>query len=350
MDSTGLIIASSDIHRVHQVHEGARHLLEQHLPELRVLENEEYAGGKLGTNFPIVVRNEIVGVIGITGVYEEICSYAQIMKRMCEILLLDDILKREQMQQTYKVNSFLYEWIQMKSMRHEKELREKGALLGIDITTKRRFIYMKPQTPTSEEIMYKVEQYIRQNSFGDSDFFMLRLASSFLIGIHDCGDKELTQWLLKIQKGILVIVSYPVYMGVDIRKKESNVVYEYYLQAKRAMHACMVQKRDIVFYKDVTIELFFEEVTDKTKEEFIAKVFKKYSGKDLKETIELLECYYRNNGSIQQASQELYLHKNTLQNHLIRIREKTGFDPRVMCDIPLFSIAIHFYHYQEITI
>lgn len=350
MDPTGLIIASSDIGRMNQIHTGARQLIEQNLTELRVFENEEYDGGKQGTNFPIVVRDKVVGVIGITGVYEEICSYAQIIKRLSEILLLDDVLKREQMQQTYKINSFIYEWIHTKSTLQEKELRERGALLGIDIHHKRRFIYMKPQNTTNEEMMCKVEQCIRQNRFGDYDFFVLRMSTSLFIGVQYCGDREIVQWLHQLEKSITMILSYPIYIGVDIKSEESNVVYEHYMQAKRAMRACRSQEKMIVLYKDVSMDLFLEEISDKTKQEFIEKIFKAYNNQELKQTIELLECYYRSNGSIQQSSQALYLHKNTLQNRLKRIKEKTGYDPRALRDVPLFSIAIQFYRYQEVKL
>lgn len=350
MDPTGLIIASSDIGRMNQIHTGARQLIEQNLTELRVFENEEYDGGKQGTNFPIVIRDKVVGVIGITGVYEEICSYAQIIKRLSEILLLDDVLKREQMQQTYKINSFIYEWIHTKSTLQEKELRERGALLGIDIHHKRRFIYMKPQNTTNEEMMCKVEQCIRQNRFGDYDFFVLRMSTSLFIGVQYCGDREIVQWLHQLEKSITMILSYPIYIGVDIKSEESNVVYEHYMQAKRAMRACRSQEKMIVLYKDVSMDLFLEEISDKTKQEFIEKIFKAYNNQELKQTIELLECYYRSNGSIQQSSQALYLHKNTLQNRLKRIKEKTGYDPRALRDVPLFSIAIQFYRYQEVKL
>lgn len=66
MDETGCIIASSDMSRIGTYHSGAQRVINQSLSELVISEEDNYAGAKNGINLPIIIENEIVGVVGIT--------------------------------------------------------------------------------------------------------------------------------------------------------------------------------------------------------------------------------------------------------------------------------------------
>ena len=42
-------------------------MISQKLDELVICEEEQYTGAKNGINLPIIIEDEIVGVVGITG-------------------------------------------------------------------------------------------------------------------------------------------------------------------------------------------------------------------------------------------------------------------------------------------
>ena len=69
MDAQGYIIASTDPARIGFLHEGARQIIEERLPELYIRAEEATATARTGLNLPITHRGDIVGVIGITGEY-----------------------------------------------------------------------------------------------------------------------------------------------------------------------------------------------------------------------------------------------------------------------------------------
>lgn len=347
MNQEGYIIASSNTKRVNEIHKGARYLMKHHLDELRIQGDDEFDGGKPGVNFPIVVRSQVIGVLGITGDYEEISSFAQIIKRMSEILIQDELLKQEQMRQTFQINCFLYEWLHTRSTTQEKELYEKGILLGFDVRKKRRVFQLKVIQGLHEEKLLQMEHCIKQKLFGDKDAFVLRMSSLFIVGIRTCSDYELYTMVQIIQKELEVLASCEIYVGIDKLENQGSTLSQQYMEAKRAMQAGICQGKAIVYFKDIVMDLFLEEVSIQTKQEFIERIFKAYSLDELKSSIRMLECYYQHNGSIKRASEQLYLHKNTLQNRMNRIKEKTGFDPRALQDIPLFYIAIQFYRFLE---
>ena len=66
----GVIVAAKIQSRIGQVHEGARRMLRENLPEAMVTVAEEEASGgamKAGCNLPIHYKGELIGSIGITG-------------------------------------------------------------------------------------------------------------------------------------------------------------------------------------------------------------------------------------------------------------------------------------------
>ena len=89
MDETGCIIASSDISRIGTYHSGAQRVISQRLEELVISEEDRYAGAKNGINLPIIIENEIIGVVGITGEKEEVQILGKIIQKMTKILIME---------------------------------------------------------------------------------------------------------------------------------------------------------------------------------------------------------------------------------------------------------------------
>ena len=65
---------------------------------------------------------------------------------------------------------------------------------------------------------------------------------------------------------------------------------------------------------------------------------------------EILQCmksYVKNNGSISKISEELFIHKNTLQYRLSKMKLLTGYDPRILEEAVLLIIALYFDGFHE---
>lgn len=336
MDNEGVIIASTDEKRVGDKHMGACYLITHNLKELRIYENDEYEGGKPGINFPVIVQNRLIGVLGIRGCYEEIRPYAQIIKRMSEIMLQNEMYKLQQLQDLYRKNSYIYEWIHMDTSNYTHDFYEQGLLLGIDIYRKQRFMAIRPQI-VNEGYFSNLKRYLNNQIYGNRYSFILSMASCILLAIDYKTDKELESYVHQLQANC----DFSLYIGIDEDGESKNASIQFH-QAKRALRCGRYKKEGIVFYNNILDDIIVNEVPAVIQKSFISKLFQGYGKAEQKEAIEVLECYYRHNGSIQKASAELYLHKNTLQHRLIKIKEKTGHDPRAMMDIPLFYLAIQF--------
>ena len=81
MDQKGIIIASTEKHRIGDFHQGAAEVLEIGKPVLIKIEDlPRYPGTKEGYNMPIFLNDEISGVVGIFGCEEEVQSIANLLR------------------------------------------------------------------------------------------------------------------------------------------------------------------------------------------------------------------------------------------------------------------------------
>ncbi|MBQ2048378.1 MAG: hypothetical protein II487_05300, partial [Schwartzia sp.] len=90
MDEQGVIIASTDKNRVGSFHEAAKRIIDEELSELYVTAEaakKAVPPMRAGINLPIEYQHHIVGVIGVTGDYEQVIGFGQIVKKMTEILI-----------------------------------------------------------------------------------------------------------------------------------------------------------------------------------------------------------------------------------------------------------------------
>ena len=81
MDQKGIIIASTEKHRIGDFHQGAAEVPETGKPVLIKIEDlPRYPGTKEGYNMPIFLNDEIIGVVGIFGCEEEVQSIANLLR------------------------------------------------------------------------------------------------------------------------------------------------------------------------------------------------------------------------------------------------------------------------------
>ena len=84
MDKEGIIIGSSNKNRIGTIHYGAAEALTEK-KEVEIYNEDEFV--KPGLNIPIFFKDEIEGVIGITGNPEDISAFGKIIKVTSELLL-----------------------------------------------------------------------------------------------------------------------------------------------------------------------------------------------------------------------------------------------------------------------
>lgn len=84
----------------------------------------------------------------------------------------------------------------------------------------------------------------------------------------------------------------------------------------------------IKMYDRTSLDLLFQGFSHYIKLDFSQHVFRHMTKEEIEDAKIALLAYIRHNGSIQKASEELFIHKNTMQYRLNRIHQKTGYNPR----------------------
>lgn len=350
MNDDGLIIASSDQSRIGTYHECAKKIITENLDELIVYYNDEYEGTKNGVNYPIKVRNQTVGVIGVTGAYHEISQIAQIAKRMTEMLVLEIALKEEAEIDENVRSRFLYDWLMGDSQIVNDGFINRGLALNIDIKIPRRIIAVAACTSTENETYEQLKQIDLAEKFltkritkYDSCNIYLHMASHIILGVRNRSDKDILVFAENIKS--LVETKFPVKLAIGIDCEYSDYLYAHNasMKAYKALQSCLSSNKPIIrFYNDINMEIFSDEITELTKIEYVKQIFRDYSYNEIIDVMRILEIYYEEDGSLCKTADKLYMHKNTLQYKLKQIYEKTGYDPRSLKESSYIYLAIYF--------
>lgn len=357
MNSDGIIIASTDTSRIGTYHEAAKKLIDEKLDELIIHDDNEYVGAKPGTNLAVVINDEIIGVIGVTGPYHQVVKYGQIIKKMTEILLLDHSY-REQKELAENIrNRFIEEWICIDIKNITQALSIRGLSLGIDITIPRRIMVMSAFSNEEIDVIATQKKYdnasriITRILSEDKNNIILKTTTNIICAVNADSDKAMLKLATRIKNEVESGNKVTLAIGIDAPVDSYAFIYNSYLKATKALQACLrTQEKEIRFYDNINMELFASEIPETIKEEYIRKIFKGYTSKEIAQWIILLETFYKEEGSISATAEKLYIHKNTLQYKLNKLKEQTGYDPRSIHYSSLFYNAIYFYRDVKIRI
>lgn len=331
MDETGIIVASTDHTRVGSFHEGALLIIRDNLDELLVSYDNEYEGCREGSNVPLVVDKERIGVLGITGNVTETAKYTRIIQKTAEILLKDYYSLEQSASRDQAKMFFLNSWLNREITDKDRISRKLNQykcpsssswqVIVIDNisghTVSRNFLnesVISPRTVTGWNNTYGIiigtfdscddaEEYIESllaNRDDRDDFF-------FAIGdtVHD---------LLSVPDSYDRALALLQYMRR--RRKISLTVY-----------------KGIARYSDYMMAIILNGISTEQRDEILETVFGSCHDVNLDDMSYFIIEYCKNNGSINKIADSLFMHKNTVQYKINRIRRLTGLDLRVTFDM-----------------
>ena len=343
MDETGYIIASVDKSRIGSFHYGAYKIISENLDEYYIDEDDASKGIKKGINLPLELDGEIVGVIGMTGEYEEVITSGKLLKKMTEILLMESRANYHQLMNKRVRNAFYEEWL-INGGYKSADLEDRGMAIGVDINIPRRILiasideldnYKDSQQGQSKIAKFEndVDTFLSRNNYK----MHFRNASRQIIIVDNMVTDKLAAFAKELADYIREKEGVELNIGID---GENNAdMHDAYVQAHRAWNAAASDHEQIICYENMSLELLISNVPVEIKLEYLKKIFKGEYGDDIGDVIALLKAYYDAQGSIQKAADALYIHKNTLQYRISRLKDTTGLDIRKPTESPALFIA-----------
>ncbi|MFU0831574.1 MAG: hypothetical protein ACFWUC_01325 [Oscillospiraceae bacterium] len=350
MDENGYIIASTDSKRIGDFHAGAKKIIDEHLTEFYVKKEDETPTTRAGLNLPITLAGKIIGVVGITGEYEQVYNYGQIVQKMTEILVRESYIQLQERLDKKIVNRFLEDWILGDGMENGQSFVERGLALHIDILRPRRAMVLRLEnfqtlsaTNEGQKLIEKVEKSIRKFICAEPNNVFLRLTTKQVCLVTPRDDHQMNQLAQALISHIRKTCHIELLIGIDDNPNGTLDVKTAYLRADKASHASRISQQ-VTFYSQMTTEIFLGEIPHAVKREYIQKIFPGFNSAEIRHWIRLLEVYFASDGSIKRTSEKLFMHKNTLQYKLKRLAAITGYDIRLPRNCAIYFIAIQFFH------
>ncbi len=349
MNADGIIIASSDEKRIGTFHAAAKELVDKKLQEVIVKSDREYEGARPGINLAINFQDEIVGVIGVTGPYEGVAKYGQIIKKMTEILLLDQYYKEQKDIDKRIKERYLDEWMYGDSKNITPAFVQQGKAIQLDITLPRRimaisFLTEEEQNDIRQRIIDAAEKIIINILKEHKNSCSLKNGMELICAVPDCPDSDMIRLAEHMKKEVEAKYPLKFCCGIDASWEGYTLIHNSVIKAVKALKTSLRSpQKGIRLYTSISMEIFQSELPAVIKREYILRIFKDSSLEEIDQWIGLLNIFYEEEGSVAAAANRMFIHKNTLQYKLNKIKERTGYDPRSIRYSSLFYNAIHFY-------
>lgn len=352
MDETGTIVASNDPTRIGNFHQGAYQIVQEHLPELYITPEQAQTIPlvRQGINLPIEVDDQVEGVVGITGDYEEVFHYGQIVKKMTEILIRKRLSMDAERLDLRVRSRFLEDWILSDGLDDPHSLSRRGFALGIDIRLPRRCIVVSIRNRNryinsleGQQLIENVEHEVERMLSGRSHLILRNAARQILLLSYQ-PTSALEELARRLVLAIQQTFQVQLVVGIDGQAED---VHKAYLQANRAWRAANHSRPAVFCYEELSTELILDDISQQAKLQYIHKVFGACPASKLREDILLLEAWFDADGSLSKAADALFIHKNTLQYRIKALARDTGLDVRKCSQAPALYLATLFYRDLE---
>lgn len=329
MDKDGVIIGSGDPKRVYEVHTGAVEAIKKQRDiEINEYDAEKMQGTKTGINLPISFHEEIVGVIGVTGPLEEVRGYGKLVKMAAELSLNQAFLTAE------------LQW----DKRHKEELLRQ--LLEGRVENKNTYLKRAESLglilPLPCEVWYVYARNVRTRAEEE------RLHNDLKMVIGS------THEMIRIDSGVHIVLVNQTEINENIYADVQQFAREYAMVVcvgnratqlmdiavsyEQAYFTYMVTKgeeeKGLRFSRECLLDTMLYRLGDTIEVREWQSLFSPIRSFEKNEELEAtLHAFIRCNGEIQKVASELFVHRNTVQYRLHKIKELTGKDPRDFKDL-----------------
>lgn len=334
-DTAGRVIASTDKSRIGTIHEAARLAAARH-EKVVVSDDDQYHGARCGVNVPILFNDAVLAVVGITGEPSIVEPYGTIVGRMTELLIRENherIVRFDQREQYANLINVLV------LKRHDHNLVDYlASTLNISFSVRRRAVVGVLDAPDEysvDEIYPLVYDYFSRegNSFFSTSSGEVRLFT-------DLDDGRLGRLAKTVAGKVEASLGTPMRFGIGDEAGSERDYWKSYDQAVRAFRwARFVGTERLCRFCDMGEGIVLTGTDPAEAREYIQHVLGNIPDKDLEWSERIFDAYMRHNGSIKHCSEELYIHKNTLQSRLNKIARDTGYNPRVLSDFVVLRAA-----------
>lgn len=339
MDKEGKIIGSGDKKRLSLKHETAVEVInKKQTIEISSEEALLWETVKEGINLPIIISEEIVGVVGITGEIDKIRGYGELVKMTAEMIIEQSILEKE-LQLDERINREVIAQLINKEHKYDALFYKKINTLHLNLEEPRVAVVIKANIDELKPLNLLtaiIKELIEENDLYTILFTgeIVILKKVFVNG--DIWNEIQTLQVLKIWLKKLDKLELNLSISIGSFYEHHNEWWKSYEEARDTLiiGEKMQFNQKILQFQDVSFYVLLSKMIPAIKNNIVFQSYEKLKLKD--KNLELqntLSAFIKNNGNSKQTATELYVHRNTIQYRLNKIYEITGKNPYIYFDL-----------------
>lgn len=349
MDNRGVIIASRNPERIGNFHEVAWQIVQGNEDTIIIENDNDYPGVLSGINMVIEIEGNREGVVGVTGNPEEIRPIAFIIKLAIETLIKYEYQKMQALRRQSRKDRFL-EMLTQENYKSPQDIRNLAAELNykeeiVRIPVLCRLesqadqqklldIIKSSQAHLSEDISFLIDDcYVLVFKTLDSENTAILSDYKFVLAEYL---KPALKWILEKD------IKCSFYIGT-FQTSFSQYYYAYrHCKWMETYSADKTRHRAYYFY-DCIGEYLTAQIPRKELHQ-IFNVFHSNLPKEFKQNyIEIIGSLIKCNFNIQNAAQQLFMHKNTFTYRYNKIRDKLNIDHQSSMEEKWLLIFLYLY-------
>lgn len=302
MNEQGIIIGSGNPRRLGTIHQGAVAALQTGTMI------EVWQDGRLekkGTNEPIVINGQRIGVIGISGEPDEVRPFCNLVRTTVTLLIEQRSRLESLAHEASRKKAFLELLLRYTGSTYPPRMRREAADYGLDLLLRTTVLY------------------IRNLQLDESTARLLLQFPSFLTGEHEEIQLVFVQNEQELQPLIDALHTHQPQAQLTAGRAE-QLIADSYRQARDTMNALLALQPSASFAAYDQLQFMIQFGQSMAGQTF-NPVVRLEEHADLLDT---LRSFILHNGSIHDTALALNIHRNTLQYRLKRIHTITGRDPR----------------------
>jgi len=307
MNEQGVIIGSGSTHRIGTIHPGA---VEALATGQRI---EVWQDGRLeqkGTNEPIVIDGQYIGVIGITGEPDEVRPFCNLVRTTVSLLIEQRSRLESLAHEASRKKAFLDTLLEYRGSSYPQKLRREASVYQLDLLLQTAVLYIHG---------LQLNEHTGRLLLLFPSFRIHEQQGSFVVMIQNQEELlPIMQRFLQDQPEAFIAAG----------RLDSSIANSY-LQARDTMQILLALRLPsrTACYDDVQFLVRFSQAPLSPLSNAAARL------EDTADLLDTLRSFIFHNGSIHDTALDLNIHRNTLQYRLKRIHTLTGKDPRHLLEL-----------------
>lgn len=345
IENTGVILASTNKTRIGTVHEGARQLIENGLDSFTVWADDPARGVQHGINLPVVLDGRIECVIGVTGDPAEVSVFGAVIRRLMEIML-ESLRQRRRLAQMDSARDAFLEALFFENSLSPAELAERGQLLGFVPESTCTAVLLRPVAETGAEALAGLSGQtllanIRRTDLPGKGSHCAILRGELAALLCGVGRREAGTFVRRLCAEAESLCGAAMAAGIGDTAAGILSARRSFREARAAVRAACASGAGgrVCFYDQVSLEYLAESIPRALLRDLEETTFAECTAEEAHDLKALLRIYFAQDGDLRRCAEVLYLHRNTVQYRLDRIRAKTGYDFRKPRDAFLLYLA-----------